>query len=256
MFGGKSKFVVIFLSLIALRSPFLMAEKPLKLVTLSFRPFIYQENGEVKGIDAEITKELFKRAGIKYKIEFLPWKRALDEVEKGTADAVMPAFKTPERESFAHFMTRPVHLSEYFIFVRKGETFKYEKIENLYNKKIGIDHGFSVSKEFDSARDEKKFKFKIDEAKSPKQNLKKLIAKRIDLYINNIHVVFDEARRIGVEKKVETLSPSLKSTPSYIAFSKAADIKDKKKVIEKLNKILNEMWEDGTIKKITSKYIN
>jgi len=59
-----------------------------------------------------------------------------------------------------------------------------------------------------------------------------------------------------VEKKVETLSPSLKSTPSYIAFSKAADIKDKKKVIEKLNKILNEMWEDGTIKKITSKYIN
>jgi len=120
MSGAARRFSAIFLILILFYSSLVMAEKPLRLVTLSFRPFIYSEGGKIKGIDAEILKELFRRSNIKYEIEILPWKRALFETKQGTADAVFPAFITAEREEYADFMVRPLHLSDYFIFVKKG----------------------------------------------------------------------------------------------------------------------------------------
>ena len=69
-----------------------MAET-LEFVFSDFPPFEYIENGSSVGINKEIIEEACRRLDVTPVFRQLPWKRALEYVKEGSADAVFSLFK-------------------------------------------------------------------------------------------------------------------------------------------------------------------
>lgn len=231
------------------------AQSPLQLVTMNFKPFIWCEEDTVKGIAADIVAEIFRQADRPHSIRCFPWKRALDMVKNGEADGIILGYRTPEREEFGIFLDDPIQFSRYSVFVRKKHEFPFwGKIEDLYGKIIGIDRGHTISPGFDKAVGNGDIT--IEEASKTEYNLRKLLAGRFDAYVNNHHVALYTAKQLGLSERITALNhPLVKPTPSYLWFSKAADIPGRDALIQRVNQVLNEMWKDGTVERITNRYI-
>ena len=253
----KNYFIICFLSLlcgsIAISSA--LADQTLNLVAHeNFVPFTYSENGQAKGIDVDITKELCRRINVRCNIEFVPFNRMLLYTKQGKVDGGLSPFKTPGREEFAYFLKYPVHYSTYNIFVKKGHEFQFQKIEDLYGKKIGKNHGFKISDEFDAAV--AVGEIQIDEVGETKQNIGKLIMERIDGMVSNQAETLLLIKKRGLSNKIIYLTcPVQKPRKAYLVISKSANIPDKMQLIAKMNQTLKIMYDDGTIDQINSKYL-
>ena len=51
--------------------------KPLELVTIDFPPYVYKENGIIKGFNVDILKAVFNEMEMQIDIKFIPWARGL-----------------------------------------------------------------------------------------------------------------------------------------------------------------------------------
>ena len=72
------------------------------------------KDGQLVGGDIDIVKEAFKRAGLKVNIKHMPWKRLIVEMQRGVVDGAFAAYRTKEREGFAHYIdSYPLHYSTY-----------------------------------------------------------------------------------------------------------------------------------------------
>lgn len=214
------------------------------------------ENGEIVGFDIDVVKEACRRAGIIPIIKNVPWKRVLLDVESGNSDGGFSAFKTPAREFYAHFVTGyPIHYSTYSLFVLRGNEFEYNSVLDLRGKRIGKMMGYKISDEFDRA--ERTRLFEVDEVEDIRSSLNKLLLGRVDMLVENSLVAKHVIREMPNPKKgdiVELPTPVTKRRGAYLMISKAAKIKNKAEVIERLNQALKSMSEDGTIDKIMRVY--
>ncbi len=85
--------------LLACLSPMALGER-LRLVSDDWAPYVYRDGGRVRGIDYEVTTEVFRRLGVEVYWQFLPWKRCLALVEQGHADGVMDIFQLESRKAY------------------------------------------------------------------------------------------------------------------------------------------------------------
>jgi polar amino acid transport system substrate-binding protein len=234
---------------------FASAQQTLNFVTLdNFAPFTWQEKNQAKGIDVDVLKELCKRINVKFTIAFMPWKRVMHYTKIGKKDGGFAAFKTSEREQFGHYLDLPFHYSQYNIFVQKAHVFPYNKTLDLYGKRLGKNRGFNLGGELDKAANEGKIIF--DEAGDAKANIAKLMKGRIDGYVGNYHEILLEIKNQGVSDKIVPLpKPIRKPRGAFLIISKAAKIEGKTKLLQQMNLTLKTMHEDGSIEKISSKYL-
>ena len=219
-----------------------------------FSPFTWEENGQAKGIDIDIVKEMCQRMEVKCNIRFYPWKRVLAYTEEGKIDGGFGAFKNPTREAFAYFLEYPVHYSTYSVFVKKGHEFLFKKIEDLYGRKIGINRGFKLNKEFDEAA--RTNKIRVKEVRDTTTNIKKLILNRIDGIAANYHETLVSLKNMGLLDQIVSLPhPIIPAKGAYLMISKATNIPNKMQLINKMNGILKVMYDDGTVDQINAKYL-
>lgn len=232
-----------------------LAQEKLNFATLDkFAPFTWKEDDQAKGIDVDIIEELCKRLDVKCNVRFRPWKRVLLETELGNSDGGFSAFKTLERVAFAHFLEYPVHYSTYSVFVKKGHEFPFRMLSDLYGKRIGINRGFKLSKEFDEAAATKKIS--VDEAGDMTVNVTKLMEGRISATVANYHETLFMLKKMGLSDQVVSLTPPVVPPKgAYLMISKAANIPNKMSLIEKMNRTLKAMYDDGTVDQISAKYL-
>ncbi len=234
------------------------AQKP-TLTVLSqsnFPPFSFEEKGVMTGIDIDVIHELGNRMNFEIIMKYVPWKRLLKTLENGRTDAGFALFYTEERAKFALYATlEPIHYSSFFLFVKKGSEFKFSRIQDLYNKKIGLQSSFSISDEFDIAVKEKKFN--IHNAYSNENNINLLLKGRVDAIIGHEIVTYYNAAKLDVLEKISLLPiPVAKKRPAYLVLSKSSNkIKNKAELLDTINKIMSEIKQDGTYQKIVHKYI-
>lgn len=242
------KFIAALFLLILPFSSLSMAEsRPIKFVTLmDFKPFAWCESGVPMGIDVRIVEELLRRTQRQYTIECVPWKRALSSIKSGKADGLFSAYRTDERDEFATFLKYPTHMSIFSVFVRKGESFAFNKLEDLHDKKIGITAGYSINPEFDEAH--KNNLLAIHESQTTVSGINMLLKGRIDTYINGKHAGLFTARNMGITNMIEPLEkPVHPPRPAYLMFSKSSTLENKDALISQLNHSLKEMWANGEI---------
>lgn len=204
-------------------------------------PFMYRQGTEAAGVYVRLTREAFKRAGVEADIQVTAWKRAVAMADAGEA-ALGGCYMNDERLAKYDF-TDKLYDETLLLFVRKGKAFKFETMADLKGKKIGVMPGWSYGDAFDKARADKVFT--AEEVESDDQNIKKLVAGRLDAII----IEKLSARKLlgAVPAEVEALAQPLQQLSTYVAFNKKAG---KLSVVKKFNDALRAMRADGSYDKI------
>lgn len=246
---SRLTFLIIFIAVIQVYS----FSNELKLVTLQYPPYEYEENNEIKGVAVEIVKEVFRRMGQPVNIKLLPWVRAVAMVENGLADGFFTVYKTPEREVFAHYSKEVLIMQVISFFVKEDSLITFNgDLKKLRKYKIGVVRGVSYGEKFDNAVKDK-ILTDIEDVTIGEQNFYKLISSRIDIIVSNkfgaIHII----DRLNMRGEIKELDPIVQTVPSYIAFSRKKGLVSLR---DKFDKTLRDMKNDGTYDEIIYNFFN
>ncbi len=195
----------------------------------SWPPQEMMVNGELTGFHIELVQAAAHLVGLSVTFKSLPWKRAIEMLKKGDADAITYMAKTSERENFGYFYEENI-LSKATVgfFIRKElehEVHFSGELESLKGYSIGSILGFSYHEEFDQTAILNKF----NSAENEENLIKMLIAGRIDIAIGHVDLINYLAKGMGVDEEIMFLTPYLtQGRKHYLVFAKAKG--DKKSV--------------------------
>jgi len=224
-----------------------------------FPPYSFtDQNEQIKGIDIDLLNEMASRLGIEIEIELVPWKRLLLMTEKGDVSGSFALFKTPEREVFSLY-THPLHYSTYKLFTTKDSATKFENLEDLYGKRIGIEAGFVISSEFDAAK--VRGDIRVVEIFNFEDTFRRLLLGGIDAFAGNELVVKYKLQADDKSKKdnspIISLPKSIKkSRGGFFVLSNKSPLKDKLKWQERISETLKIMEGEGFYEKVIQKYMD
>ncbi len=219
-----------------------------RIVTCSYPPFEYQENGEQKGLDIAILNLIEKRRNINLNINFLPWNRALLETKSGRADAIFSLVINDERKKFIEYTNVPLYRNEAKLFSAKHLQANITKLEDLKGYTVGLEAGNTYGKNFDNTSF-----FLKDLAANQKIMIDKFHARRTDFIITAEPVGKYLLKKKGITKY--KIHPFVVTTEvCHIGVSKRS--KKAKKLLKILNEELLKMDKSGELKRLRKKYLN
>ncbi|WP_091985808.1 substrate-binding periplasmic protein [Pseudoalteromonas denitrificans] len=237
------------------------ATKQVKLVTLNWPPYI-SEHMCGQGWVQQLAISLLSHRGYQVQVQFLPWARAVRNTELGNVDILYPEYfieqlaqsdVTPNTTRNQHLILSDPFLGGTIGFIkRKGEKDKYQgQFENLKNVKIGVVRGYQNTPEFDSLLDQNYFTRQL--ARDDLQNVRLLLAKRVDLIIGDPLVIkhtilssqLSDAIKKSMLESIETVLPLIQYKPLHFAISKKVPYW--KILLQDINHALKEFEKKGVI---------
>ncbi|GAA3933638.1 transporter substrate-binding domain-containing protein [Litoribacillus peritrichatus] len=201
-----------------------------------------------QGIALEITRAALKTQGHELQMQFMPWARAINEVKEADSDILVGTWYTEERTKF--LMYSDPYLENQIKFIkRKNDDFEYSGLDSLTGKNIGVVRGYGYGDAFLTATN-----FKRPESKNLISNIKKLIAGRIDLTLEDEVVARDILKRTASQllNKIEFTSDSLSSNKLHITVGLSNSRKEE--IISAFNKGLKEIKANGTYDALLKQY--
>jgi len=247
-----TRFIPIILSLYCaavLTSPPACAQQDvLRLTSLEWSPYVTKSlPGD--GMTASIVRTAAQLGGLRTEINYFPWSRAVqDGLNSEQFDGYFPAFYLKEREKDCYFSGS---LGNSIIgFASLSETrFDWETLKDLKKYKIGTVHEYANGEVFDAMVRQKQLL--VDSAPSDISNLRKLLAKRvevivIDKWVYKSLLISDHS--LGPEKQNIVFHPKeLTQFSMHICFQRNA------KGLAK-QKIFNAGLEKLQVKKMETQY--
>lgn len=191
-------------------------------------PWRMKNDGIFEGPDIEVAKKIAEKLNLTPEFKIAPLKRCLEWMKQGSIDMMTGLLKSEEREAYIHFV-EPYYKSKSnkSFYVLKGNKNLITKYEDLYGLKIGVKRGAKYFPQFDE--DEKLNKSPVTEYK---QNLKMLIAKRIDTFIvtkDQGDYLISKLGHQGVFE--EAVFSFMKKNSVYIGISKKSHLLNQAKTI-------------------------
>lgn len=209
-------------------------------------PFVQKDKSN-PGVSVEILMEAFKTQGHQVDFKIMPWTRALNEVKEGRVDVLVATWYTTERTAFLKYSDPYLENSLKFI-KRRGDDFEYNGMESLTGKTVGIIRNYGYGDEFLGASN-----FKKPEANDLVSNAKKLMAKRIDLTLEDELVAKSTLSGAGMNlADFDFTSNALSVNPLHVTSGLANP--NSAMYIEAFNKGLAEIKSNGTFDSILAKY--
>lgn len=205
-----------------------------------FAPYEYYKNGKIVGVDIDIANEIAKRLDKKLVVKDVSFDFLINEVKSGKADFAAAGISiTDEREKEVDF-TDEYTVSNQVVIIRKDSALK--SFDEIKNKKIAAQLGtvadFYVSENYKDATliTHKKYLSAVEDVKG----------KKVDC------LVMDELPA----KELIKNNPELKIMDGILFQDKYGMIvkKGNTELKEKINEILKELSEDGTIESLVLKH--
>lgn len=173
-----------------------------------------KRNGPVMAIIAEA----FEQEGISVNAEQMPWSRALKWSKQGKYHALCCAWFREERVEHFHFSDTLI-ANELVFFKLKQTDISYTNFTDLKPYQIGLVRDYAVP----TAIIENNLSTQVTH--NDKQNLKKLLAGRIDL------ALIDKAQGIYISQmnfpsesdQLEALQPAINTEAQYVVFPKVIE---------------------------------
>ncbi|WP_097459059.1 substrate-binding periplasmic protein [Mangrovitalea sediminis] len=128
---------------------------------------------------ARVINRVFNEAGYKVKYVVQPWKRDKKLVVDGHADALMPAYCSPDRVKY-YLCSEPLVTGKLVLFHRTDFPFQWKTVKDLEGLKIGATLGYYYGADFE--RMEKAGKLQILRIASDETNMRLLMMGRIQLF--------------------------------------------------------------------------
>lgn len=231
----------------------------LRAVTLEAKPYTYQENDAIKGINADLAREAIRRTGYKLTIDILPWARAVSEAREGNADLLFNAAYTDERANWLHYPSEIMLKEQWVFFTQKNKAYDLGKDYSQVSEFIlGTQTGYQYGGEIQRAINEKRFK-NIEVATNTAQILLMLQYQRIDLAIVDMYPGLYLIKQLGLANEIEILKSTtnknylvISESPTYLAISKKVN---RAGLIDKIDSAFISMKKDGTYNKIIKRYL-
>ncbi len=252
-------FIVIF-SLFMLFLPIhsAMAEtKVLQLCTQSgFEPYVIKHKNSLTGIDIDIIVQILKDLKQPGEIKAYPWKRMVSLLKSGECDLAFSLFDTQSRREFASFIfTVPMHYSTFSVFVRQDKMFRFNKISDFFGLKVAHNRGYALTIGFEQAiADHRLERVFFDDAQYA---IKMLEAGRIDAILDNearFRYYLKKHNKLGTIKSLSI--PFMPHRPAFLALSRNSKLMQPLTLKKKVERELRKLHLNGTILKITTKYLN
>lgn len=237
--------IIISAVMIAMLLPTCAQAKILTFATDPFPPFYYEENETTKGIQYELAKIVFSKMQTRFKIKFVPWKRALLMAESGKVDGIFGLRKTKEREHWLIFPKEQLMDVNTVIFKRTHDPFEFKGIPSLAGKKIGIIKGYTYGKEFD-----KSTLFNKEEVANLRQNFLKLLAGRVDLVAGYGAVGNHVLKKMNMQGQITKCPGSIHVSSLYISFTRKPG---HGKISQKFSRVLNDLKKSNECDQIMRK---
>lgn len=205
-----------------------------------YKPFNFEENGELTGFDMEIGEEIAKRLGLEPNPVTNPFETIMQGLVGKKYDAIIGSMAYTKKRAEQAAFTEPYYYSGGMIWVAKDNN-DIKKPEDLKGKKIGV---VAQSTYEEPAKTLSK---NLQYYSSDVVALKDLtVGGRLDAVITSDIVGF-EAKDNGFEIKEV-------GTPLWVEQPSIAVRKENDKLREEIDKALQEMIEDGTYEKISDKW--
>lgn len=189
----------------------------LRIVTDPWAPYVYEENGEPKGIDYEVTAEVFKRLGVDVRWEFMPWKRCMLMVDQGLADGVIDIFQSELRNSQLYFPNEPLSEVEFVLFQANHRPHDIKHLDDLRDLTVGTTAGYDYGADFLQSP-----LFRREAAPTQEANFGKLVRGRIDLLITDRRVGRYVIAQLGLGDQVSELPLVIHRQKQYLAVRRNA----------------------------------
>jgi len=229
------KALIIFVSFFVIACPAYAEVTQLHIgLSTSYPPFyFFDENNQPTGICIDIVNQVAQSMNISVQYDSLPWKRMLKYGKDGKVDAVMPLFKTDEREQFLTFPETGLIDEANSFFTSGSSTIKYSgKLTDVINRKIGVIDKYSYGNDFDNTD------FTDKTIVQDTNHLIMLVQnKRIELGLGNPKVVNYYAKKINAADEIHFLYPPVTVNPLFVGFSKQSVDQD---FVKQFNKQLKK----------------
>ena len=209
-----------FILLLILFYPFALhaEQKSLHIaISTGYPPFyFFNEKEEPTGICIDIIHQVAKAMNLDVQFSSFPWKRMIHNGKEGSVDAIMPLFKTAERETFLHYPANHLILEDNSFYTLQSSPLRYSgKLDDVLDRYIGVIQGYSYGEEFDNKRFKNKTAVGSDD-----QLIQLVLNNRVEMAIGNSMVVNYLAAQQNTAGKIKFLLPPVTENPLYIGFSK------------------------------------
>jgi polar amino acid transport system substrate-binding protein len=204
------------------------------------KPLNYKENDKLVGFDVEIGTEIAKRIGLVPNPVTNPWETILQGLKGKKYDVIIGSMTATEERLKQVDFSDPYYISGAQIFIAETNDTIQSK-EDLEGKQIGVMQASTHKDVAETLTD------KVKGYPSEIYALQDLIPGSIDAVITDKIVGVSAIKEQGM--KIKTVDSVLNREEIAVAINKDHDV-----LLEKINKAIAEIIEDGTYEKISMKW--
>jgi polar amino acid transport system substrate-binding protein len=198
-------------------------------------------NGSGTGVSIDIVSKLFTRAGFKYNIKIVPWKRAMRMSLNDENSCLFPMQRTQAREATYHWIS-PLLITQTGFYTRKDSPHQLVTIDDAKGLLIGSYNGSAVAEYLTS------WGYQVNIRPNDAPNIHMLMKQRIDVWAADTL----SAKYLKNKYKITNMKEQLVYFSTLRAL--ACNIKVPNVKVSKLRQELKLMYTDGTMEKIIAKY--
>jgi polar amino acid transport system substrate-binding protein len=229
--------LIFFLSLLSISA---FSDETLTIATFPI-PLMVESKDE--GVFIALTQALAKEAGFELTIRVLPPQRTLQEFSANKIDGVFPALSVTMPGSYER--SDLIYVKRDYAFTVKGNP-PLETIADLSGKHVGITSGYPYAKKLTTDKS-----IHLDVANSDDQNVKKLLAGRVNAFVVEEKSGLKAFMNNGSHNKISyNPAQSLSEQDVFYAFQK--NVRGKV-LAEKISAALVVLKENGTFARIMAK---
>nr|WP_251125285.1 transporter substrate-binding domain-containing protein [Exiguobacterium sp. s43] len=215
--------------------------------TLYPASFREEESDTLTGFDVELMKEVAKRLDLEIEFKEMAFDNMLTSVQNGQIDIAANDISVTEdrKEKFA--FSKPYKYTYGTAIVRKSDLSGIESLEDLKGKKAA---GEATTVFMDVARKYGAEEVIYDNATND-QYLRDVSTGRTDVILNDYYL---QTLALAFFPEFDiTIHPDIAYNPQEVAFLMD---KENDELQENIDRVLDEMLEDGTVKELSEQFYN
>ena len=234
------------------------------VVTSPWPPYAYSDDGGMpSGFLVEVLDSLFSRLDVSYEMRFVPWSRALEELEAGKSDATFAQYNdergeflyyTQEEQDYTEGSFPSTFLTEsdqvFFARTLLKDSFNLESLDDILESDIlvGAVAGYSSTKRLQDAG------INVIEYPGEAEVFQALADREVDIVMEDKLPGFAHIKNLGLLDEVTVLPKSFWTDPMFMPFSKASDFPNLLEVRGRVLDELQKMRDSGEYDEIYRKY--
>ncbi len=209
-----------------------------------YPPMNYQdENGELTGFDTEFAKAVCAKLGVDPEFVIINWDNKFLELESKGIDCIWNGMTISDEVLNNSSVTDPYAKNAQVVVMKKENIDKYQTIESLgeltFTAEAGSTGAAAIKENIPSAS--------LIEAETQTDALLEVMSGAVDACAIDITMA-NSMLKEGSDYDSLTYNLELSSEQYGIAFRKGSD------VTEKVNEIIDELIDDGTLDALAEKY--